>query len=76
MFVEDALAFQGRQAAQLHVEDRAGLDLGQREARAQLAERRLGRRGAADERDDVVDVVQGDDQALQDVRRSWALRSR
>jgi hypothetical protein len=67
VLVQDALALEGSQPPQLHVEDRARLDLRQLEALLQLTERRIGRWGVADERDDRVEVVEGDDEALEDV---------
>ena len=67
VFVLDLLAFQGCQAAQLHVQDGLGLQFAQLEALHQAFFGRLGIRGFADGLDDRVQVVQGDDQAFQDV---------
>jgi hypothetical protein len=67
VLVLDLLALERRQATQLHLEDGVGLDLGELE---QLDERARGvdvRRGA-DRGDDLVEVVERDLQALEDVR--------
>src|SRR5215216_1329076 len=60
-------ALEGGQAAQLHVEDGGGLDLRERVALHQLGPGDVGRLGVADEVDDLVEVVEGDQQALEDV---------
>ena len=65
--VLDLVALEAGQAAQAHLEDRVGLDL--REAEA-LDEAGLGLGvvvARADDLDDLVDVVQRDDVALEDV---------
>src|SRR5262249_36516680 len=48
--------------------DPAGLDLGEVEAAHEPLPRLAGVGGAADERDDLVEVGQGDEEALEDVR--------
>ena len=65
----ELVALETRQAAKLHVQDGLGLQLGQAEALAQLAdEELLLALVRADELDDRVDVVVGDLEALEDVR--------
>src|SRR5918996_4519903 len=63
----DLVLLQRRQAAQLDVGDVVGLDLGQSEPRHQSLARLFGVGRCADQFDDVVDVVEGDDQPLEDV---------
>ena len=67
VLVLQLLALEGGQAAQLHVEDRLRLDLGQRELLDQALAGHVGGLGRADQRDDLVDGVQRDQQALDDV---------
>ena len=68
MLVDEFLPLQGGQLAQLHVQDRAGLDLVDLEQRHQ-ALLGLGRRRAGpDQRDDLVDPVDGLEQRGDDVQ--------
>src|SRR4029453_9829412 len=60
-------ALQGGQPAQLHVQDGGGLELGERVALHQLGPGGVGRLGVADQVDDLVEVGEGDQQALEDV---------
>jgi hypothetical protein len=55
------------EAAQRHVQDVVGLDLRELELAHQLGARVLGVRGATDDADDLVEVLQRDQQALDDV---------
>ena len=65
--VDDLLALQGGQPAQLHVEDRGGLDLVDLEQRDQAVARLVDVGRAADQRDDLVERVERLDEAAQDV---------
>ena len=65
--VEDALALQGGKPAQLHVEDRNGLQLVDVEQRHQIAARGLRAGAVANQRDDVVKAVQRLAERAQDV---------
>ena len=69
----DALALEPGQRAEAEVEDRLRLDLRELEARHQLRARvvRVGR--AADDRDHLVEVVERDQVAAQDVRAGFGL---
>ncbi len=66
--VDDLLPLQGRQPAQLHVEDRGGLDLVDVEQLDQAVARHLDRGRRPDESDDLVERVEGLEVAAQDVR--------
>ena len=65
--VDDLLTLQGGQTTQLHVEDGAGLDLVDLQQLLQTQVRLLGVRGATDERDDLVEHVEGLDEGPLDV---------
>ncbi len=65
--VDDLLALQRGQAAQLHVEDRGGLDLVDVEQLHQAGAGLLDRGRAPDQGDDLVERVQRLDQTAQDV---------
>ena len=65
--VDDLLPLQGRQAAQLHVEDRRGLHLVDVEQRHQALAGVVDVGAAPDQRDDVVERVERLDQAPEDV---------
>ena len=65
--VDDALAFQGGQAAQLHVQDRLGLDLVDVEQLDQALLRDVHRLRRPDQRDHFVERVERLDQTAQDV---------
>ncbi len=67
MLLLDLVRFEGGQAAEGQLEDRLRLDEGQLEALDQSGPRRLGVTRGADECDHLVEVGQGDEQALQDV---------
>src|SRR5690606_28949166 len=67
VFFFNLLALQPRQAAQLHVQDGDGLLLRQAEALHQALLRLGVGLGRADERDDLVDVVQGNAEPFQNV---------
>ena len=72
--VQQLLALQTGQAAQAHLEDCFALTVGQPEL---LHQARFGLGiglARADNRDDLVDVVERDDQALQDVGALFGLR--
>ena len=73
VLIGDLLPLQGGQLAQLHVEDGLRLDLVdlQELHQAGLGLRR--RRGPADQRDDLVDAVEGLEQAAQDVGALFGL---
>ncbi len=68
VFILDLLALERRQTAQLHVEDRLGLQVGQLETLHQPFFGHVGIRRLADGLDHLVQVGQGDQQAFQDVR--------
>ena len=68
MLVLDALALETGELAEPQVEDRLRLDLGELEARHELLARGVRVLGVADERDDLVEVVEGDEVALEHVR--------
>ncbi len=65
--VDDLLALQGREAAQLHVEDRVGLQLVDLEQLDQAGAGLVGVRRPPDQRDDLVERVQRLEVAAQDV---------
>ncbi len=65
--VDDALALEGGQAPQLHVEDRLGLDLVDVEQLDQARPRDVDVRRRPDQRDDLVERVERLDQTAQDV---------
>ena len=67
VLVLDLLALERGQAAQLHLQDRVGLDLAEREARHQVGAGGLHVRRLADGADDRVEVVERDLEALEDV---------
>jgi hypothetical protein len=67
VLVLDLLTLEGGQAAQLHLQDRVRLDLGEREARHQVRSCGLDVRRLADRLDHRVQVVEGDLQPLEDV---------
>ncbi len=72
-FGTELLGFQGCEPAQRHVEDRVGLNLAEFKALDEGGAR-LGRvRGAPDDPHDLVDVVDGDDEAFEDVRPGLGL---
>ena len=64
----DPLPLERGQRAQAEVEDRLGLDLREVELLHQALARRVGVLGRADERDHLVEVVERDQVALEDVR--------
>ena len=68
VLVLDLLAREPGEAGEAEVEDRLRLDLGELEALHQAGARRVGVGRAADERDDLVEVVERDQVALEDVR--------
>ena len=68
VLVLDLLALEGRQAGEPHVEDRLRLQLGQVEPRHQVRARVLDVGRLADRPDHRVEVVEGDLEALEDVR--------
>ena len=68
VLVLDLLALEGGQAGEAHVEDRLGLDLGQVEAAHQVGAGGLDVGRLADRPDHLVEVVEGDLEALEDVR--------
>ena len=65
--VDDLLALEGGQPAQLHVEDRGGLDLVDLEQLHQAGAGLVDVGRAPDQRDDLVERVERLDQAAQDV---------
>jgi hypothetical protein len=65
--VDDLLTLEGGEAAQLHREDRVGLDLVDVEQLHEALARLVDRRRAADERDDLVERVERLEVAAQDV---------
>ena len=72
--VLDLLALEPDQAAQAHLEDGGGLLVAQAEALGQARGGFLVGLGRADDGDDLVDVVERDDEALQDVGAFLRLR--
>ncbi|GAA4953418.1 hypothetical protein GCM10023238_19800 [Streptomyces heliomycini] len=68
VLLDDLLALQGGQAAQLHLEDGVGLDVVDLQEVHQAPARDLHGVTAPDQRDDLVDGIQGLQQAAQDVR--------
>ena len=68
VLVLDLLALEGGQAGQPHVEDGLGLELGQVEALHQVVAGDVDVGRLADRLDDRVEVVEGDLEALEDVR--------
>ncbi len=71
---EDPPALERRQRAQPHLEDRVRLRLGELEARHQLRARGGAVLGGADDRDHGVEVLEGDREALEQVRARAGLR--
>ena len=67
VLVLDLLALEGGQAGQAHVQDRLGLDLGQAEAGHQVGAGRVDVGRLADRLDHLVEVVERDLEAFQDV---------
>ena len=67
MLKPDLIGFESRQPPQLHLQDRVGLDLAEPKALHQLQSGagRVG--GTTDQSDDRVEIVEGDQQAEQDV---------
>ena len=63
----DLLAFQTGQSTQAHLQDGGGLLVGQAEALGQPSRRLLVRLRGADDADDLVDVVEGNHIAFQDM---------
>ena len=68
VLVLDALALEPREGAEPEVEDRLGLELAEPEALHEPRPRLVGVVGRADELDDLVEVVEGDEVALEHVR--------
>ncbi len=68
MLLDDLLALQGGQSAELHLQDGVRLDLVDRQELHQARARDLDGVAAPDQRDDLVDGVQGLQEAAQDVR--------
>ena len=68
VLVLDLLLLERGERAEAKVEDRLRLDLRELEARHQLRPRIVGVGGGADERDHLVEVVERDQVALEDVR--------
>ena len=64
----DSLALEPGEALEAEVENRLRLDLGELEALLQAGARFVGVGRSADERDDFVEVVEGGEVALEDVR--------
>ena len=65
--VEDLLALEAGEALELHLQDRLRLELGEPEARDEPVARDVAVGRLADELDDLVEVVERDLQAEQDV---------
>ena len=65
--VDDLLTLERRQAAQLHLQDRVGLDVVDVEELLQALARLVDGRRPADERDDLVERVERLEVAAQDV---------
>ena len=72
-FVEDLLPLEAGEALELHVENRLRLDLGQPEARHQAFTCFRNRLRSPNQRDDRIEVVEGDLQALEDVVSRFGL---
>ncbi len=72
LFLLELAALHCRQAAELHVQDGGGLNLGQLELAHQVAARGVHPPAAADGVDHLVDVIQGDQQPLDDVQACLA----
>ena len=68
------LALERGQRAQAHLEDRVGLALAELEARHQLPRAVAVSSEAADDRDDLVEVVEGDREALEEMGPRLGLR--
>ena len=68
VLVLDLLALERGQAPELHLQDGVGLDLGQLEALHEVRARRVDVGRRADGRDHLVEVVERDLQAFEDVR--------
>ena len=68
VLVLDALALEPREGAQPEIEDRLRLELAEPEALHQPRPRLVGVVGGSDQLDDLVEVVEGDEVALEDVR--------
>ena len=64
----DLLSFEGGEASELHVQDRLGLLLVEIERGHEAVARGFYVRGAADELDDCVDLIESDEQPSEDVR--------
>ena len=64
---DDFLPLHGGQRAQAHFQNRLSLALGEPKTLFQLGTRRSGIRRSSNQRDDLVQVVQGDNEALEDV---------
>ena len=73
VLVLDLLPLQRSQPAQLHIEDGRGLNLGQAEARHQLAAGVVGVGRLANGLDDLIEVADGDEQAGQDMLAALGL---
>ena len=69
----DLLGLQCGEALQPQVEDRLGLDAGELEPLDQALARRVGIARSPDQLDDLVDVLDGHEQALEDVQPGLAL---
>ena len=67
VLVLDLLALKGGEPAQLHLEDRVGLDLGEAEAAHEGGPRRVDVGRGADGGDHLVEVVEGDLQPFEDM---------
>jgi len=73
VLVFDLLAFEGGQPGESHVQDGLSCDLGQAEARDQVVAGGLDVGRLPDGSDHLVEVVEGDLEAFQDVRPSASL---
>ena len=67
VLLEDLLPLQSGEPAKLHVQDRLRLDLGEAEADHEVRHGHVGRRGASDGLDHLIQVIEGDLETLQDV---------
>ena len=65
--VDDLLPLEAGEPLELHLEDRVGLDLAEAEAAHEAGARLRRRLRLADEGDHLVEVVEGDDEAFEDV---------